>query len=84
MRRLVAFARFALFVILFVALGAVLDRVLPLIHFPDRTFTWHGILANDVVDFACVLFIAWILSLVFRERFSTYGLPLVPMLAACF
>src|ERR1051326_230555 len=78
MRRLVAFARFALFVILCLALGAVLDRVLPLIHFPDRAFTWHGILANKLLDFALVLLIAWILSLVFRERFSTYGLPLVP------
>jgi hypothetical protein len=78
MRRLFAFGRFALFVILFLALGEGLNRVLPLIHFPDRSFTWHAVLANDLLDFALVLFIAWILSLIFRERFSTYGLPLAP------
>ena len=78
MRRLFAFVRFGLFVGLFLALGAGLDRVLPLIHFPDRSFTWHGILANELLDFVLVLFIAWILSLVFRESFSSYGLPLAP------
>jgi hypothetical protein len=78
MRRLFGFGRFALFVILFLALGEALNRVLPLIHFPDLSFTWQSILANKLLDFALVLFIAWILSLVFRERFSTYGLPLVP------
>ena len=78
MRRLFAFGRFALFVILFLALGEALNRVLPLIHFPDLSFTWQSILANKLLDFAIVLFIAWILSLVFRERFSSYGLPLAP------
>ena len=78
MRRLFGFGRFALFVILFLTLGEALNRVLPLIHFPDLSFTWQSILANKLLDFALVLFIAWILSLVFRERFSTYGLPLVP------
>jgi uncharacterized protein len=78
MRRLFAFGRFALFVILFLALGEALNRVLPLIHFPDRSFNWHSIFANELLDFALGLFVAWMLSLVFRERFSTYGLPLVP------
>jgi len=41
MRRLFAFVRFVLFVILFLAIGEGLNRVLPLIHFPDRSFTWH-------------------------------------------
>jgi uncharacterized protein len=78
MRRLLAFVRFALFVILFLTLGEALNRVLPLIHFPDRSFTWQSILANHLLDFVLVIFIAWILSLTFRERFSTYGLPLAP------
>ena len=78
MRRLFAFVRFVLFVILFLAIGEGLNRVLPLIHFPDRSFTWHSVLANDLLDFVLVLFIAWILSVIFRERFSTYGLPLAP------
>ena len=43
MRRLFAFVRFVLFVILFLAIGEGLNRVLPLIHFPDRSFTWHKI-----------------------------------------
>jgi len=30
-------------VILFLAIGEGLNRVLPLIHFPDRSFTWHKI-----------------------------------------
>ena len=78
MHRLLAFIRFVLFVGLFLGLGEVLNRVLPLIHFPDLLFTWQSILANKILDFVLVLFIAWILSLVFRERFSTFGLPLVP------
>jgi membrane protease YdiL (CAAX protease family) len=78
MRRLLAFVRFALFVGLFLALGEALNRVLPLIHFPDLAFTWQSILANKLLDFGLVLLIAWILALVFRERFSTFGLPLVP------
>lgn len=35
------FVRFVLFVILFLAIGKGLNRVLPLIHFPDRSFTRH-------------------------------------------
>jgi membrane protease YdiL (CAAX protease family) len=77
MRRLFALARFVLFVILFLAFGQALDRVLPLIHFPDRGFTWNVFLANELLDFALVLLIAWILSRIFRERFSSYGLPLI-------
>lgn len=78
MRRLFALGRFALFVILFLVLGEALNRVLPLIHFPDRSFIWHDFFANELLDFVLAVFIAWILSVVFRERFSTYGLPLAP------
>ena len=78
MRRLLGIAKFALFVFFFWLIGQGLNYVLPLIHFPERSFTWHGILANDILDFALVLFIAWILSLAFREPLSASGLPLVP------
>ena len=78
MRRLLGIAKFALFVFFFWLIGQGLNYVLPLIHFPERSFTWHGVLANDFLDFALVLFIAWILSLAFRETLSASGLPLVP------
>ena len=78
MRRLLGIAKFALFVFFFWLIGQGLNYVLPFIHFPERSFTWHGVLANDFLDFALVLFIAWILSLAFREPLSASGLPLVP------
>ena len=78
MRRLWAFGRFILFVILYVLAGKGLDRILPLIHFPGGSFTWHGVLANTLLDFAFVMLLAWMMSLIFRERFSSYGMPLVP------
>lgn len=76
MQRLRALGRFGLFVVLYMLAGKGLDRVLPLIHFPDRAFSWNVLLANELLDFALVMFLAWIMALVFRERFSSYGLPL--------
>ena len=78
MRRLLGIGKFALFVSLFWLIGEGLNRLLPRIHFPDRSFTWPAVLANETLDFALVLFIAWILSLAFKERFASYGLPLIP------
>jgi CAAX protease family protein len=76
MHRLRALGRFGLFVVLYLLAGKGLDRVLPLIHFPDRAFTWNVLLANELLDFAFVALLAWILALIFREPFSSYGLPL--------
>ena len=76
--RLRAGWRFALFLALFFLGGEVLDLILPRIHFPERSFTWHGMLWNDLLDFAFVSGIAWVMSRIGRERFSSYGLPLVP------
>jgi hypothetical protein len=76
MHRLRALGRFGLFVFLYLLAGKGLDRVLPLIHFPDRAFTWNVLLANELLDFAFVALLAWILALIFREPFSSYGLPL--------
>src|SRR5689334_5160881 len=77
MRRLWAFGRFTLFVALYVLAGKGLDRILPLIHFPEGSFTWRGILANTLLDFACAVLLAWMMALIFRERFSSYGMPFV-------
>ena len=77
MRRLRAFGRFILFVALYLLAGKGLDRILPLIHFPEGSFTWHGILANTLLDFAVAMLLAWMMALIFRERFSSYGMPLV-------
>ena len=73
--RLRALGKFGLFVFLFLIAGKGLDRILPLIHFPDRAFTWNVLLANDLLDFAFVALLAWVMSVIFRERFSSYGLP---------
>lgn len=70
--------RFLLFVVLYLVAGKALDPILALIHFPDRVFTWSSILLNCLLDFAYVAAIAWVMSLVQRERFSSYGLALVP------
>ena len=76
MQRLRALGRFGLFVGLYWLAGEGLDRLLPLLHFPDRAFTWNVMLANELLDFVLVVLIAWILARIFRERFSSYGLPL--------
>jgi membrane protease YdiL (CAAX protease family) len=69
--------RFVLFLALYVLGGSVLDRVLTRIHFPDRAFVWSSLLLNYLVDFGFVAAIAWLLSWVGREEFSSYGLPLI-------
>jgi len=69
--------RFALFLVLVIFGGHLLDLILLRIHFPERSFTWHGMLWNDLVDFAFVAVIAWVMSRIGREDFSSYGLPLV-------
>ena len=68
--------RFAIFLALYMLAGEALNRLLERVHFPDRAFTWWAMLLNYLVDFAFVASIAWILSLIHRERFSSYGLPL--------
>jgi membrane protease YdiL (CAAX protease family) len=68
--------RFVLFVIFFLLGGRALDFLLARIHFPGRAFTWPSLLLNELVDFAFVAVIAWLMSLIERERFSSYGLPL--------
>jgi uncharacterized protein len=71
--------RFVLFTAIYIVVGGkVLDPILARIHFPDRTFTWSGLLLNYLVDFAYVAAIAWLMARIERERFSSYGLPLVP------
>jgi membrane protease YdiL (CAAX protease family) len=69
--------RFVTFLVLYVAGGKALDYLLQMIHFPDRVMTWLSLLLNYLVDFAFVAAIAWAMSLIGRERFSSYGLPLV-------
>jgi len=70
--------RFGLFLLLYVAGEKGLAFVLPRLHYPDFSFTWHGILANYPVDFALVAAITWLLSRLERRKFSEFGLPLVP------
>src|SRR5260221_9010168 len=69
--------RFVLFLVLCVLGGSVLDRVLTRIHFPDRAFVWSSFLLNYLVDFGFVAAIAWLMSWIGREKFSSYGLPLI-------
>lgn len=69
--------RFSLFLALYIIGGKGLDWVLTRVHFPDRAFTWDSLFLNYVVDFGFVAAIAWVMSRVERERFSSYGLPLV-------
>jgi membrane protease YdiL (CAAX protease family) len=69
--------RVALFIAIYVVAGEGLNRILSRLHFPDRVFTWSSFLLNYLVDCAFVGAIAWVMSRVERERFSSYGLPLV-------
>ena len=68
--------RFALFLALFVAGGWGLDWLLEKIHLADRGFTWNGLLWGELQDFALVAAVAWIISKIAREPYSSYGLPL--------
>jgi len=70
--------RFALFLAIYLAAGKALDSILARIHFPDRSFTWLSILLNYLLDFAFISAIAYLMSRIEREPFSSYGLPLVP------
>jgi membrane protease YdiL (CAAX protease family) len=74
--RLRAGWRVVLFIAIYIVAGKGLDVVLAKIHFPDRAFTWSSLLANYTLDFAFISAIAWIMSRIERERFSSYGLPL--------
>ena len=69
--------RFVLFLALYIFGGHALDLLLARLHFPDRTFTWSGLLSNYLVDFAFVAAIAAAMSWIGREQFASYGLPLV-------
>ena len=69
--------RFALFLAFYLIAGEALNRILPKVHFPDRTFTWSSLLLNYLLDFAFVAAIAWAMSRIERERLWSYGLPLV-------
>ena len=69
--------RFVLFVLLFFYGGHALDFLLTRIHYPDRTFTWYGLLTNYPMDFALVVAISLVISWIGKEKFSSYGLPLV-------
>jgi membrane protease YdiL (CAAX protease family) len=67
-----------LFIAIYIFAGKALDPVLAKLHFPDRAFTWSSLLANYTLDFVFICAIAWVMSRIERERFSAYGLPLVP------
>src|SRR6267142_3304521 len=69
--------RFVLFLAIYIAGGGVLERVLARIHFPDRSFIWSSFLLNELVDFGFVAAIAWVMSWIGKEKFSSYGLPMV-------
>ena len=76
--------RFVLFLALYIVGGAALDRVLMRIHFPDRAFVWSSFLLNYLVDFGFVGAIAWLMSWIGKEKFSTYGLPVTREAKALF
>jgi CAAX protease family protein len=76
-RRLRAGWRVVLFIAIYIAAGKGLDVILAKVHFPDRAFTWSSLLLNCVLDFAFISMIAWIMSRIERERFSSYGFPLI-------
>ncbi len=67
--------RFVLFLALYIVGGNALDRVLIRIHFPDRAFVWSSFLLNYLVDLGFVAAIAWLMSWIGKEKFSSYGLP---------
>jgi len=75
-RRLRAGWRVVLFIAIYIAAGKGLDVVLAKIHFPDRAFTWSSLLLNYVLDFIFIAVIAWIMSRIEHEHFSSYGFPI--------
>src|SRR5258707_15247913 len=74
--------RFAIFLGLYIGVGKALDAVMP--NFPGRSFTWPNLLINELLDFVIVAAIAWFMSRIGRERFSTFGLSLVREAGALF
>jgi len=69
--------RVALFIAMYLLAGEGLNRVLPKLHFPDRAFIWSSFLLNNLLDFVFVAAIAWVMSRIEREQFSSYGLTIV-------
>jgi len=69
--------RFAVFLVLYVAGGKILDPILTRIHFPDRAFTWSSMLFNYLLDFVFLSAIVWLMSRIEHKPFSSYGLPFV-------
>ena len=70
--------RFAIFLALYLAGEKAFDLLIPKI-FPNLSFgmTWQSMLPNEALDFSLVAAIAWLMSRLERERFSSYGLPLI-------
>jgi len=69
--------RVALFIFLYVLGGKGLDALFTKFKLPVD-FTWQGTLVGTSIDFIFVCALAWLMSRIERERFSAYGLPLVP------
>src|SRR5438309_10291019 len=76
-RRLRAGWRVVIFIAAYLFGGKGLDALFTKLNLPVG-FTWQGILGYEASDLVLVCAIAWILSRVEQERFSAYGLPLVP------
>src|SRR4051794_16149834 len=68
--------RFAIFLCLYLSLGKALDFVLSKLKFSGFAMTASGMLAFEIQDFLLVAGIAWVMSRIEREHFSSYGLPL--------
>jgi uncharacterized protein len=75
--RLRAGWRVAIFIAAYFLGGKGLDALFTKLNLPGG-FTWQGILGYEMADFALVCAVAWMLSRIERERFSSYGLPFVP------
>src|SRR3954453_5906165 len=74
-RRLRAGWRVVIFIAAYILGGKGLDAVFTKFGLPGG-FTWQGILSYEMSDFALVCAVAWMLSRIEGERFSSYGLPL--------
>jgi membrane protease YdiL (CAAX protease family) len=76
-RRLRAGWRVAMFIGAYILGGKGLDALFTRLNLPVG-FTWQGILGYETSDLVLICAVAWTLSRVEHERFSAYGLPLVP------
>jgi uncharacterized protein len=76
--------RFAMFLALYLAGAPLIDRLLALVHFPDRNFTWSSLLLNYLVDFVYLSALVWTMSRIERRGFGSYGLPLTGNAAMLF